>query len=803
MADRQESLNIGDAEEISFGDFEREIADVLNENQDSYPEPPTGLKKGIDRRNPIYDMHIYWTKKPHTAIQSFIEQLSEPGDVVLDSMCGSGSTGVGAVLSDRKTVLNDVSPAATWITKNTLAPVDLNALDNAFNLVAEDVREEILKLYRTTCNECSRTGTITYTRWAEIHECKRCGTELNLEYTDKKPHTSKYICSNCDNEFSPGRQEPADRVPVEIHYECDTCGGRGNETKRPEEEDIERIDSINKSDIEVWFPTETLVTNSRINVDEGMTIPDLYTPRNLTALAKIHDSITKTIDNEIRRNLLLFTFTAILPNTTKMAQDRSGTSIMKGTYYIPPMNKEINVWNSFEHKYNRFVRKGKEHFMNQAGGFSPKEDSRVYTGDARNLSQIPDNTIDYAFIDPPYGDTVPYGEVNKVWTAWLKDEETFEDEIVVSDSPEREEKDEEAWEEDVRAAFEEVYRVLKPGRWLTITFNNSDPAMWERFNNAILDIGFTPYNGTMSLDMKLKTWKQMKEDKAQRRDTVVNYFKLPENLSEVKFDTPPEEVPEDIQDRVEAAIDDTVRSGYMGKGVLPEQVFHEVISVLNENNALHLRPDWEAILKENYEKEIDQRGRTRWHPTDYYREYDPDLEYFSADLVAQRAVEEHLEENGAASYSDLYEVVTNQVDQQPENFDELLERNFIKNRKKWRLPETEDEKLEIERRQEGHQEHIVDQFVSILENDEHIEEAPPLHVLEYGIRYLQEEDRHREALLLYDYIDIEELPDDVQSNIRRRRRISEAKAKKVDNDDEENDPESDPEQSTLEDIDEE
>jgi len=486
-----------------------------------------------------------------------------------------------------------------------------------------------------------------------------------------------------------------------------------------------------------------------------------------------------------------------------MAQDRSGTSIMKGTYYIPPMNKEINVWNSFEHKYNRFVRKGKEHFMNQTREFSPKEDSRVYAGDARNLSQIPDNSIDYAFIDPPYGDTVPYGEVNKVWTAWLKDEETFEDEIVVSDSPEREEKDEEAWEEDVRAAFEEVYRVLKPGRWLTITFNNSDPAMWERFNNAILDIGFTPYNGTMSLDMKLKTWKQMKEDKAQRRDTVVNYFKLPENLSKVKFDTPPEEVPEDIQDRIEAAIDNTVRSGYMGKGVLPEQVFHEVISVLNENNALHLRPDWEAILEEDYEKEIDQRDRTRWHPTDYYREYEPDLEYFSANLVAQRAVEEYVEENGAASYSDLYEVVTNQVDQQPENFDELLERNFIKDQKKWRLPETEDEKLEIERRQEGHQEQIVDQFVSKLENDEHIEEAPSLHVLEYGIRYLQEEDRHREALFLYDYIDIGELPDDVQSNVRRRRRISEAKANKVDDSDKENESEANPEQSTLKDIDEE
>lgn len=805
MTGKQDNLVEGDLHSEPFEAFENaDVSPLINDDYDPYPEPPVGIEDEVDRTNPIAYSHTYWTKKPYPAIQYFIEQLTEEDDVVLDSMCGSGMTGVAALSCGRKTILSDISPAATWISKNNLAPIDINALDNAYERVESSVREEIQELYRAKCTDCSSMGTIAYMRYSEIHECKRCGSELNLDEIEKKDYTSKYICPNCDNEFKPGTQEALDRVPVGVALDCPSCGGRGNKQRDIVQNDVDLLDEIEEKEIPHWYPTKELLPNSRINVDEGTRVCDLYSKRNLLALAKLREAIINETEEGPIRQHLLFAFTGIAANTSKMAQDRPNTSIMKGTYYVPPKNKEINVWNSFDNKYNRYVRKAREHFQDLVeSDYDPDSDARVFTADARNLDDVPDESIDYAFIDPPYGDTVPYAEVNLLWTAWLEEEEDFEKEIVVSDSSVRDDKDEDKWEEEIREVFEEVHDKLKPGRWVTITFNNSDPAMWERFNNAIIDIGFTPYNGSLSLDMKQKSWKQMKEDKAQRRDTVVNYFKLPESMDDAEFETPPEEIPEDIMERVETAIDNVVRSGYLGRGVLPEQVFHEVIKTLKENNALNLRPDWESILEENYEKNIDDRGRTRWHPPDYHQEYDPDLEYFSTDLIAQRAIEEYLEENGGSTYSDLYEVVTNEVDQQPENFDELLERNFIKDRKKWRLPETEDEKLEVERRQEGHQEHVVDQFVFKLENDEHIEDAPPLHVLEYGIRYLQEEDRHREALLLYDYIDIEELPDDVQSNIRRRRRISEAKAEKTDGGDEEGESETDPAQSTLEDIDQE
>ncbi len=70
----------------------------------------------------IYNMHTYWSKKPHTAIAEYIRHYTKPGDLVLDPMCGSGGTALAALMEGRKAVAIDVSPAATFITKNYCTP---------------------------------------------------------------------------------------------------------------------------------------------------------------------------------------------------------------------------------------------------------------------------------------------------------------------------------------------------------------------------------------------------------------------------------------------------------------------------------------------------------------------------------------------------------------------------------------------------------------------------------------------------------------------------------------------------------
>ncbi|MBI2191777.1 MAG: hypothetical protein HYU36_07325 [Planctomycetes bacterium] len=56
------------------------------------------MKKG--KNDPIYNAHSYHTKVPPRAIIPYILHYTEPGDIVLDPFCGSGMTGVAAMLCE-------------------------------------------------------------------------------------------------------------------------------------------------------------------------------------------------------------------------------------------------------------------------------------------------------------------------------------------------------------------------------------------------------------------------------------------------------------------------------------------------------------------------------------------------------------------------------------------------------------------------------------------------------------------------------------------------------------------------------
>ncbi len=78
----------------------------------------------------IYNMHVYWSKKPHQAIRQYIRHYTKPGDIVLDPFCGSGGTAVSALLDGRKAIAIDRSPAATFIAKLAICVSQLSPLRN-------------------------------------------------------------------------------------------------------------------------------------------------------------------------------------------------------------------------------------------------------------------------------------------------------------------------------------------------------------------------------------------------------------------------------------------------------------------------------------------------------------------------------------------------------------------------------------------------------------------------------------------------------------------------------------------------
>lgn len=125
-----------------IAEFIKEHGVPYDEAADDYHREPFAADVSEGKSDPIYNAHTYHTKVPYRAIMRYILHYTKPGDIVYDGFCGTGMTGVaanmcGSPASDcriqfesemegiqwgkRYAVLNDLSPAATFISKNVTA----------------------------------------------------------------------------------------------------------------------------------------------------------------------------------------------------------------------------------------------------------------------------------------------------------------------------------------------------------------------------------------------------------------------------------------------------------------------------------------------------------------------------------------------------------------------------------------------------------------------------------------------------------------------------------------------------------
>jgi hypothetical protein len=239
--------------------------------------------------------------------------------------------------------------------------------------------------------------------------------------------------------------------------------------------------------------------------EKAESLDDLFTKRNLICLSLLFNEISKIPDREIRE-LFLFRFTSMVHLASRMTPDRptrphsSFWAIQ--SFWIPPKHMESNIWNLFE---NAITEKqglivGKQDTNQQISIFKEakdfddlKSDSNILllNQSALDMSDIPSNSVDYVFTDPPYGGAVQYFELSTLWCAWLNQKGSFgldyNDEITINDS---QKKNFEFYHNMLRKAFEEVYRVLKTGKWLTVTFHNTDIRIYNSIIKAVVLSGF-------------------------------------------------------------------------------------------------------------------------------------------------------------------------------------------------------------------------------------------------------------------------------------------------------------------------
>lgn len=387
--------------------------------------------------SPMYLMHKYWARKPHNIVSTYIKRYSKINEIVLDPFSGSGITPCEALKNKRKAISVDIDPLSIFITRCTAIPIDINMFSEMFQKLKSKIKSKLDVLYESHCHLC-----------------------------DRKVVAEAYIWKNSK--------------PLSLRYSCQCRKGTLWQPLRKADKELLR--NIESQPIPYWYPKNELIWNTRINVKRGTKVYELFTKRNLLALSMILNSIDRYLDDRKLKEIFKFTFSSALPQASKLVfvirqRGRSKGNIEKSIpevgswatrgYWVPPEFFEINAWNCFEERFKKIFRGKQESnevipIYQEANNYEQLQlDSNILllNRSTLDLSNIPTNGVDYIFTDPPYGDSVPYLELDYMWNSWLKFSPDFEEEIIISDSPVRNKKFD-IYEKMLNAAFKEVFRVL-------------------------------------------------------------------------------------------------------------------------------------------------------------------------------------------------------------------------------------------------------------------------------------------------------------------------------------------------------
>ena len=432
-------------------------------------------------------------------------------------------------LGIRKAVLNDLSPAASFIAYNYNSPVDVQKFKQEAKAILEAVEKECGWMYETR-GPNGEKAKINYTVWSDVFICPECGNEVVFynEAVNKEDGTvlNEFPCPHCQTMLAKRNMSrattttydsalkqtvtTAKQVPVLITYSV----GKKRGEKNPDEFDLAIIKRIDEMEIPYWYPTNRMIEGreSRRNDSSGIThVHQFLFKRTLHLLSCYRDKIGIQSRN-------YFFITAVHDGSSKMNRERPFglPSKLNGTLYIGSMIREINAIAFIDRKIKKYLTTG-----------ATSNYSAISTFSSTSLRQ-PDGSYDYLFLDPPFGSNLDYSELSFIWESWLKVVTNNKEEAIKSTS---QGKGINEYRTLMRACFAEAYRVLKPGRWMTVEFSNTDSAVWNSIQTSLSEVGFIVAN-VSALDKQQGSFKAVTTTKAVKQDLVISLYKPDETFEQ-------------------------------------------------------------------------------------------------------------------------------------------------------------------------------------------------------------------------------------------------------------------------------
>ena len=252
-------------------------------------------------------------------------------------------------------------------------------------------------------------------------------------------------------------------------------------------------------------------------------VHDFHLIRQLVAFSLLWQLGSKLPTKEMTR-LWRFTLQSVVVSFTRRNRFLHNAysqvnRALSGTLYIGSTVSEPSPTYVLTGKLNRFAK-----------AIPTSRNMTTITTQSLASVCIPDNSVDYVFIDPPFGDNLPYAELNFLWEAWLGVYTNAKQDAVVSD---KQHKPLSVYTEMMTDCLKQAYRILKPGRWVTVEFHNSQNAVWTAIQEALGRAGFIIADVSV-LDKGMKTKKQLSA-KAVDKDLVISAYK-PNSGLEKRFE---------------------------------------------------------------------------------------------------------------------------------------------------------------------------------------------------------------------------------------------------------------------------
>lgn len=471
------------------------------------------------RGGSFYNTFPYPTKISPEAIAVYIASATNPDDTVLDAFAGSGSTGIAALLAEhptekmqetanalgvdpiwgkRNAILYEIGTYAAFATKtitNRLTAAEYARAVDDFIKKAEKLASG---MYAAKSPD-GRDGYIRYAIWTEVLICPECDAEI--EYfkngTSRNPATfyDKIECPHCHRTslveaMSFATEEHYDKLLKKtilrkkrrIAWVYGTSG-KENWDRIATEDDIALVQKLEKEFSPSDDPRKIEWGDlHRAGYHFGIShLHHFYTSRNylvMSELWKLAECYPEREANALKLLLLSYNGAHCTLMTRIVAKHDSRdfvlTGAQSGVLYISKLPVEKNILLGLRRKAKPFQEAYK--MLENCHG----------TVEVRNISSEfmsePDKSIDFVFTDPPFGDFIPYAEVNQINELWLPAVTERSSEVIISAA---QNKDVDTYRNMLARVFGEIRRVTKDDRPIAVVFHAAKAAVWGAFSEAI------------------------------------------------------------------------------------------------------------------------------------------------------------------------------------------------------------------------------------------------------------------------------------------------------------------------------